>query len=329
MSGFTVGGTHVVPITFTTARRDEHGMEQALNALSKLQDIADKVFENIKERVETERGRMDAITDKMEELQGQVEEITGRTKATTVFSSFKYPGAKEWRPTKMILYDPETAHKPRSKRIREQRVFRRDGMMQEDAFAVPSRARDPTEQYELRLFLPLQKVKRGTHGLGRLPKSLDTASSLLLFNTNENPYKEYGIFDPLGQEGKKKERETNARNALCAAPFTFGGGDGFEKGGDGEHYIFIPGPVEVPDWDEMPENLPGLIDVAECDWDEEAFEDMKPIAPSARDWDDATTVRGSRAPTETYKEKKERRAAAHAGGGAAAGAGPPPPPGGA
>ena len=38
--------------------------------------------------------------------------------------------------------------------------------------------------------------KRG-EGLGKLPKTIDTVGSLLLFNTVENPYKKYVIMDPL------------------------------------------------------------------------------------------------------------------------------------
>ena len=34
-------------------------------------------------------------------------------------------------------------------------------------------------------------------GLGSLPKNLASVSSLLLFNTTENPYKKYVTVDPL------------------------------------------------------------------------------------------------------------------------------------
>jgi hypothetical protein len=45
----------------------------------------------------------------------------------------------------------------------------------------------------------LQNVER--EGLGRLPDNLDSVSSLLLFNSNENPYKAYRNLDNLTGAG--------------------------------------------------------------------------------------------------------------------------------
>ena len=51
--------------------------------------------------------------------------------------------------------------------------------------------------------------KKG-EGLGKLPKKLDSISSLLLFNTVENPYNKYVIMDPLaGNSSKVKFAESS------------------------------------------------------------------------------------------------------------------------
>jgi WAS family protein 1 len=61
-------------------------------------------------------------------------------------------------------------------------------------------------------------------GLGRLPRHLPSVSSLLLFNTQENPYKKYVSFDNLA--GKEPEKKKEApKKELYEAPKTFIEGD--------------------------------------------------------------------------------------------------------
>ena len=322
--GFLGAAQHSVPLAFTTARRDDHGMQHVLDSLEKLGEVARSIFDNISSRVAAENERMEEIKSRMEDMQERVNDVSGRTRTTTVMSSFRYPKGSD-RSVAVIQYD-ESNYKPRTKRIRPQRVFQKGDPLQEDAFGgMPARVHNPTDQYELPLFIATAKPVKRTQGLGRLPKNLDNVSSLLLFNTNENPYKDYNIFDPLSQESKKKARESNARNALCAAPFTFGGDDGFEKGGDAEGYSYQPELGEVPEWEEnFPENLPGLAGVAECDWDDTGFEENQPIAPSAQ-FDDASTVYGGRS---VRGSKSVDVVAPSPGVPPPPGAGPPPPPGG-
>ena len=40
-----------------------------------------------------------------------------------------------------------------------------------------------------------------TEGLGRFPARVSSLSSVLLFNSNINPYQDYASFDPFGVEG--------------------------------------------------------------------------------------------------------------------------------
>lgn len=66
-------------------------------------------------------------------------------------------------------------------------------------------------------------------GLGGLPKNLSSVSSLLLFNTEENPYKRYVTIDPLRgavtrtregknerEKGREKEREKRKKGMITA-----------------------------------------------------------------------------------------------------------------
>jgi WAS family protein 1 len=63
-------------------------------------------------------------------------------------------------------------------------------------------------------------------GLGGLPKNLTSISSLLLFNTEENPYKKYVTIDPLyGAVTRTREgvgEEENRKHRCFASPLVKG-----------------------------------------------------------------------------------------------------------
>eukprot|EP00465_Bigelowiella_longifila_P001735 CAMPEP_0185252326 /NCGR_PEP_ID=MMETSP1359-20130426/1453_1 /TAXON_ID=552665 /ORGANISM="Bigelowiella longifila, Strain CCMP242" /LENGTH=442 /DNA_ID=CAMNT_0027834467 /DNA_START=488 /DNA_END=1817 /DNA_ORIENTATION=+ len=61
-------------------------------------------------------------------------------------------------------------------------------------------------------------------GLGRLPMNLPSVDSMLLFNSDENPYQNYSTFDNLLSSLLKKEktRDLEDENPLADAPSTFG-----------------------------------------------------------------------------------------------------------
>ncbi len=53
-------------------------------------------------------------------------------------------------------------------------------------------------------------------GLGRLPSYLPSINSVLLFNTDENPYKTYASFNNL--EGVGGQDRAKADNSIASAP---------------------------------------------------------------------------------------------------------------
>jgi hypothetical protein len=60
-------------------------------------------------------------------------------------------------------------------------------------------------------------------GLGRLPTELESISSLLLFNTQDNPYKKYVSLDNLA--GKEVAAPVQDKKSLADAPTTLGTDD--------------------------------------------------------------------------------------------------------
>eukprot|EP00002_Diphylleia_rotans_P011916 TRINITY_DN2343_c0_g1_i1.p1 TRINITY_DN2343_c0_g1~~TRINITY_DN2343_c0_g1_i1.p1 ORF type:complete len:380 (-),score=102.53 TRINITY_DN2343_c0_g1_i1:114-1253(-) len=102
-------------------------------------------------------------------------------------------------------------------------------------------------------------TKIAMDGMGRLPDNISSVSSLLLFNTNENPYKNYSHLDNLlGKEGK--ERPTTKKR-IGAQPESFIKGDSM-IGGAALNFNYKPALGNVPTL-ELPTSLPGLSDVAD------------------------------------------------------------------
>ena len=114
-------------------------------------------------------------------------------------------------------------------------------------------------------------------GLGSLPHHLPSVSSLLLFNTSENPYKKYVLLDPLsGAQTKTRDKVLKQDDELSAAPVSIFKGEMLERGPQ-DSTIYKPIMPDLPEL-EVPLSLPTLSHVAE---DEAYDQDHGPsIAPS-------------------------------------------------
>ena len=91
-------------------------------------------------------------------------------------------------------------------------------------------------------------------GLGRLPRHLPSVSSLLLFNTAENPYKKYVVLDPLeGAKTKTRDKIGEDENKLSEAPVTITKGEELQHGQQ-DSIMYVPLMPELPELD-VPEML--------------------------------------------------------------------------
>ena len=91
-------------------------------------------------------------------------------------------------------------------------------------------------------------------GLGRLPRHLPSISSLLLFNTAENPYKKYVVLDPLeGAKTKTRDKIGDEENKLSEAPVTITKGEELQRGQQ-DSIMYVPLMPELPELD-VPEML--------------------------------------------------------------------------
>jgi hypothetical protein len=168
---------------------------QAIDALHQLQDIVGAVMTNIKSRVEAEKNKIDSIQKRIDVADGKIKSIRGSTSATVVISPANYPVPQqidvrvpfvhEYKApqTKVTKY-PLDGAKPVEMSIEDLK-----GTIL-DEFGIKVDRKVKTEQPQ---------------GLGRLPGQLTTVDSLLLFNTHDNPYKTYNIYDTLLFVGPKTD----------------------------------------------------------------------------------------------------------------------------
>ncbi|EKF30285.1 hypothetical protein MOQ_005908 [Trypanosoma cruzi marinkellei] len=158
-----------------------------------------------------------------------------------------------------------------------QRPIRRlEGTVEEQG---PAKPQHPLQRVELADVMPLAASWRyhtvAERGLGRLPRQLMSVSSLLLFNTRENLYKEYHELDVLKQQ--REERVVAAKRRLGGAADVH---RDYMTRFSSDEYAFIPLMEEVANlMDDLPEDLP-LEGIAEVAWHAYTLEAADNIAPS-------------------------------------------------
>jgi WAS protein family homolog 1 len=141
-----------------------------------------------------------------------------------VYSPAKYPAPKLLKDV-VSLYSKE-AEKGDEESIEERkRLSRRNYRLHNEPILPPGSARDP-----LKDFVPFSTEvdtapasKSGFEfqaweGLGRLPDNLPSISSLLLFNTAENPYRVYVTLDNLAGSDAIEVDSGDKDDLLTGAP---------------------------------------------------------------------------------------------------------------
>jgi len=302
-----------VPVVYEDLRPAE-AILQALEQLEQLGAVVDNVFARVVGRVSEERGRLEALAARLSTAQAQVMSLYGSSKATTVLSPAKFPvpeNEQRFRarslmastsaialdsqgsvPFRRAYHISDMLHVPRAPLTSEDPLKSneykqnmladsREGEPKHCSMIAARNAQNSKKEY--------QAAHPQSEGLGRLPEEgLKSISSLLLFNTAENPYKKYGSFNNL--EGwwtgraevqaalaqQKREREKKATE-LVAAPETVEHGDEMpiQQRTD---YIYRPVLGDLPAM-MLPPTLPNLQGVADITFQGLTM-DQASIAPS-------------------------------------------------
>jgi WAS protein family homolog 1 len=82
-----------VPVIHNDLTPDET-MGDVFFALENLQETIDDIFKRIEKRINDEKRRVDNIRSRVSTCKSKVDQVRGSTKATTVFSTAKFPAPK-------------------------------------------------------------------------------------------------------------------------------------------------------------------------------------------------------------------------------------------
>ncbi|KAL6045720.1 WAS protein [Balamuthia mandrillaris] len=252
-----------VPVVFQDLRQRESYF-QLFDALETLEKTVDNVFTRISQRAAAERAKVEAVNRRLEAAKAKVQHIAGSTKAITVHSPAKYP-APEQLAQYLPLYGNQKPAPPKRSR------FHLSEIPHFSTFSTTGRLKDPLQDDP---FLPESDSRRSLEhendrreGLGRLPDQLPSISALLLFNTQENPYKKYVSLDNLaGSASAGKNFLGESKPGLAAGPITLG-----PEGDQGLlsvvplEYKYRPKLEQVPEFN-LPNVLPNLPRVADISW---------------------------------------------------------------
>ncbi|XP_071492099.1 WASH complex subunit 1-like [Diadema antillarum] len=247
------GQVYNIPIIQPDLRREET-IHQIADTLEYLERISNDVFERIESRVTENQERLTEINKRLDVAQLRVDKIKNSRKAIKVFSSAKYPAPDKKDMYKSVFSgDTELSSIPRPSR-----------KLSSKHQTLDSRAlKEKLQFYNVQLNVR-KKDKDGENtweGLGGLPRNIASVTSLLLFNTSENPYKKYVMIDPLGAVTKTRKAIEEEQEEMGQAPTSILQREQIERM-TSDNFFYVPHLGEVPDID-VPSFLPDLPGIAD------------------------------------------------------------------
>lgn len=168
-----------VPVVPPDLRREET-IKQLCDSLDYLDSVANDVFTRISQRVADNHGKLRSINDRVNLAQAKIDKIKGTNKATKVFSGAKYPSVDEEEAYRSLYKDTNGFHEVKHSNYRlqakhppvDEKVLKEKLQFYNVQLNIKKELKDQDDQ---------------SAGLGRLPRNIPSISSLLLFNTSENP----------------------------------------------------------------------------------------------------------------------------------------------
>eukprot|EP01096_Ripella_sp_DP13-Kostka_P008620 TRINITY_DN3213_c0_g1_i1.p1 TRINITY_DN3213_c0_g1~~TRINITY_DN3213_c0_g1_i1.p1 ORF type:complete len:504 (+),score=229.16 TRINITY_DN3213_c0_g1_i1:71-1513(+) len=268
-SGFASPQVFNMPIVFQDLRPAEAFL-QICDALESLNQTIEGVFGSITERVRAEQNKVNELSNRLNNAKAKIQHISTAfcNKATLVHSPNKFPTLS--RP---LHYKPIfSSHQQQQPTYSKYRL-------EDLPFTTSTTLRDPIQDVIIRTETvsvdERQEKTQDWEGLGRLPAQLPSVSSLVLFNTSENPYNLYVTIDNL--MGTEYEAHEKDEAVLPEAPSTLLEGEALQSLGLVE-YSYRPSLSDLPTFN-LPDTLPELGMVA----GDVSFLslDLPTIAPSA------------------------------------------------
>ena len=218
------GHRYDIPLTFTDCAPAE-SLSQALDSLQHLDSVITDLFGRITQRVTAQRQAISAINSRITTASNKVNTLAAHpSRVTTLLSAAKYPAPRQLADYKRVNELSQVSSvigshvDERTKRddwTDEERYFQQHHsphlIKRHNRFI----STPPTDTSALFTALSKARLTRTEHvtdeaaeGLGRLPAYLPSISSVLLFNSDENPYKQYSSVNNLeGVGGQDRQQE--------------------------------------------------------------------------------------------------------------------------
>lgn len=174
-----------IPLVAVDLRRAET-IHQLCDTFNYLEKMTDDVFTRIEKRISDNRSRLATLNNRVSVAQAKIDRVKGSNKATKVFASCKFPSVESPNSDdnvfKALFSQDEKSTAMKEARRHHYNVQEKFATMDEKMLkdkSVLYKARTPVH--------PVKNLNEQGEGLGRLPKSIESVSSLLLFNTSQNP----------------------------------------------------------------------------------------------------------------------------------------------
>ncbi|CAM6129330.1 unnamed protein product [Calypogeia fissa] len=245
-------------------------------SLKELQDAADRIFDTISKRVTSQHQQLKGLSERIMSAQAKVDAISGTKRATSIYSSAKYPRADPTVADFVPLFADAAQNGCKAS---ADTVSLDTGQWQsrdEGTLELFQFFSETSHEYWL-------KDHKHKDGVGKVPPGIKSVADLLLFNSTELPYHKYRVVDNLaGSEQLILQEELGIRPApLPAAPQSVLAGDVLPRPG-GDEFGFRPVLRQIPSFS-LPSVLPDLPMVAEISWSGMGggIDRLPSIAPSA------------------------------------------------
>eukprot|EP01041_Mallomonas_annulata_P008482 gene8482-17481_t len=191
-------------------------LTEMLDSLQTLSTKSDQIFSRLLNRIQVEHSRLKHNNKRIDICQKKIHAIRGSTKATAIFSIAKFPASKHL-PLYTSTFQPNFDNDQiKTKILHNLTKIESNYLLSDNEKAIMKYSESTNELLQLYLSYTknIQKVKKveflmEEEGLGSIPKNLYTLDSLLLFNSNINPYKNYKDHDNLHSAGRTKSNETD------------------------------------------------------------------------------------------------------------------------
>lgn len=232
----------------------EETVLQLIRSLDCLDKVVDRVYEHVRGKVNSQKSEIVKLNDRLNAVADKVDRLSNTKKSVRIYSGAKYP-ATDRREHYDCGYDFDV----RSDIVENIRVVHRICTSRDPSDKLKFYHVDDDGRRKIS-----QSANPVTKGLGGLPDDVKHVNSLLLFNSNENLYKNYVLSNPYKANVTTASKndvenvvvEKNVNKSVFTLPLN-----------DAENLFdltYTPSYEEVPSID-VPADLPDLPGIAADD----------------------------------------------------------------